>query len=45
MPLIKILTYTQKKEFEETPVLNQELKSEVFKLPIELEQQVYSLQE
>ncbi|MCT7572789.1 hypothetical protein PJV92_10340 [Aliarcobacter butzleri] len=30
----------QKKEFEEPPVLNQELKSEVFKLPIELEQQV-----
>ena len=42
MPLIKILTSIQKKEFEEPPILNQELKNEIFKLPIELEQQVYS---
>ena len=43
MPLIKILTSIQKKEFEEAPILNQELKNEIFKLPNELEQQVYSL--
>ncbi len=42
MPLIKILTSIQKKEFEEPPILNQELKNEIFKLPIELEQQVFS---
>ena len=42
MPLIKILTSIQKKEFEEPPILNQELKNEIFKLPNELEQQVYS---
>ena len=42
MPLIKILTSIQKKEFEEPPILNQELRNEIFKLPNELEQQVYS---
>lgn len=42
MPLIKTLTSIQKKEFEEPPILNHELKSEIFKLPIELEQQIYS---
>jgi hypothetical protein len=42
MPLIKILTSTQKKEFEEPPILEAELKNKIFKLPIELEQQVYS---
>jgi hypothetical protein len=30
MPLIKILTSIQKKEFEEAPILNQELKNEIF---------------
>ena len=42
MSLIKIITSIQKKEFEEPPILNQELKNEIFKLPNELEQQVYS---
>ena len=42
MPLIKILTSTQKKEFEEPPILNQELKNKIFNLPNGLEQQVYS---
>lgn len=41
MSLIKIITSIQKKEFEEPPILNQELKNEIFKLPSELEQ-VYS---
>ena len=42
MSLIKIITSIQKKEIEEPPILNQELKNEIFKLPNELEQQVYS---
>ena len=29
MPLIKIITSIKKKEFEEAPILNQELKNEI----------------
>ncbi|MDK2063246.1 DUF4158 domain-containing protein, partial [Aliarcobacter butzleri] len=42
MPLIKILTSTQKKEFEEPPILEDDLKNKIFKLPNTLEEQVYS---
>ncbi len=33
MPLIQILSYSQKKEFETPLVLNNELREEVFSLP------------
>ena len=42
MPLIKILISIQKKEFEELPILEAELKNKIFKLPNTLEEQVYS---
>jgi len=33
MPLIQVLSYSQKKEFETPPVLNNDLRREIFALP------------
>lgn len=43
MPLIQILSYSQKKEFETPPVLNNELRQEVFSLPLSLERQMIAI--
>ena len=43
MPLIQVLSYLQKKEFETPPQLNDEMRREIFALPSLLSQQLYSI--
>lgn len=43
MPLIQILSYSQKKEFETPPVLNNESREEVFSLPLTVERQMIAI--
>ena len=43
MPLIQILSYSQKKEFEIPLVLNNESREEVFSLPPPIERQMVAI--
>jgi len=43
MPLIQILSYSQKKEFETPPVLNNESRKEIFSLPLAVERQMIAI--
>ena len=43
MPLIQILSYSQKKEFETPPILNNESRKEIFSLPLAVERQMIAI--